>query len=116
MSIELDPRQWAMKVLDDLVPRMDVYAHEVPDERFDNAFDRIYDKDQGFGRISDGMGKVLVDLPEDNPYDREHTSGYLADAIKKAGFDAKTQAVMMTYFYRHGSFRDDATRNLREVP
>lgn len=116
MSIELDPRQWAMKVLDDLVPRMDVYAHEVPDERFDNAFDRIYDKDQGFGRISDGMGKVLVDLPEEHPYDRAHTSGYLADAIKKAGFDAKTQAAMMTYFYRHGSFRDDATRNLREVP
>lgn len=116
MSIELDPRVWAEKILNDLVPRQDVYAHEVLDERFDNAFDRIYDKDQGYGKISEAMGKVLVDLPEEHPYDRAHTSSYLASAIKKAGFDAQTQAVMMTYFYEHGSFRDDSGKKLREVP
>ena len=116
MSIEDDPRIWAEKILNDLVPRQDIYAHEVPDERYDNAFDRIYDKDQGYGRIPEGMGKVLVDLPEEHPYDRAHTSVYLAETIKRAGFDVRTQAVMMTYFYEHGSFRDDAGRNLREVP
>lgn len=116
MSIELDPRKWAEKILNDLVPRQDVYAHEVPDERFDNAFDRIYDKDQGYGKIPEAMGKVLVDLPEEHPYDRTHTTAYLAQAIKKAGFDARTQAVMMTYFYEHGSFRDDSGKKLREVP
>ena len=62
------------------------------------------------------MGKVLVDLPEEHPYDRTHTTAYLAQAIKKAGFDARTQAVMMTYFYEHGSFRDDSGKKLREVP
>ena len=116
MSITLDPSVWAQKILDDLVPRMDVYAHEVPDERFDNAFDIIYDKDQVFGRISGSMGKVFEDLPEEHPYDRMHTSAYLGSAIKRAGFDVSTQAVMMTYFYENGSFRDDFGRKLREVP
>ena len=116
MSITDEPRAWAQKILDDLVPRQDIYAHEVPDERFDNAFDRIYDKDLGYGRISGNSGSVIVDLPEDHPYDRTHTSAYLAEAIRRAGFDVHTQAAMMTYFYEHGSFRDDTGKKLREVP
>ena len=80
MSIELPPEKWAEKILNDLM--MD-----------DDAAAGIQTQTAGHqSKAEHAIG------------DRMSSSGYITDKIRQAGFDVKTQAMMMTYFYENGHF------------
>ena len=78
MSIELPPRKWAEKILSDLML-------EGSDAQKRAQADRMPVSEYAIG-------------------DRAGSSAYITDAIRRAGFDVKTQAMMMMYFYENGHF------------
>lgn len=80
MSIDLPPEKWAEKILQDLLGDEDIAADR-PVHRADHQKVTEY-------AVGDRMG----------------SSGYITDKIRRAGFDVKTQAMMMTYFYENGHF------------
>ena len=80
LRIDLPPQIWAEKILQDLMPDEDTVAEgqmHTAEQQRTTAY-----------AIGDRMG----------------SSGYITDQIRKAGFDVKTQAMMMTYFYENGHF------------
>ena len=80
LRIDLPPQTWAEKILQDLMPDEKMTAEgqmHTAEQQRTTAY-----------AIGDRMG----------------SSGYITDQIRKAGFDVKTQAMMMTYFYENGHF------------
>ena len=81
-SIKSEPRDWARKILDDLMLWDDRRA-DSPDN--ENA----------------GRGRKAIEI---SIGDRAESSGYILDRLRSAGFDVKSQAGMMKYFYESGKF------------
>ncbi len=74
-SINSEPRDWARKMVDDLLLR--------EDRQEENGHKRIIEYSIG---------------------NRQESSEYIQNKLKNAGFDVKTQAKMMAWFYEKGHF------------
>ena len=128
-SIKSEPRDWARKILDDLMLwedhqtdaleeeiRLNRTLTQIAGERRESMFENEDTPD--FDVLDDGWGfeKVNVadterSLPrqgrkaiEFSIGDRSQSSGYIIGKLKSAGFDVKSQARMMTLFYESGRF------------
>ena len=85
MSINSDPKEWAKKILDDLI--------------LENSDDQD-DSEGGFESLN-GSQNVAGNC---SIGDREGTSEYILNKLRDAGFDVKLQAKQMAYFYERGHF------------
>ncbi|SFC76597.1 glycosyltransferase [Butyrivibrio sp. YAB3001] len=126
-SINSEPRDWARKILDDLMLREDYHAEDTLDEelKLNETFDAItggrnerifgagqvpnmdlIDKatEQDLGQISEQYKKQLRRSIEYSIGDRQQSSEYILAKLKAAGFDVKSQAKLMGYFYERGHF------------
>ncbi|WP_051226462.1 glycosyltransferase [Butyrivibrio sp. MC2013] len=87
MSIEDSPRNWALKILDDLVPES-LAGTLLPTDHHKEAPEDI--------AMENRTGLACLD--------RAVTSPTIIRTIEKAGFDVRSQAECMTYFYEKGWF------------
>lgn len=125
-SINSEPRDWARKILDDLLFHEDYHsdvlqeeiklnktltaiAGERPESIFESEdmpdFD-LLDKDTGF-EPSNTPKKARGNRRRAIEYsigDRSQSSDYIQNKLRNAGFDVKAQAKLMGYFYERGHF------------
>ena len=125
-SINSEPRDWARKILDDLLFHEDYHsdaleeeiklnktltaiAGERPESIFETEdmpdFD-LLDKDTGFETVNTPKS-AQRDHHRSIEYsigDRKQSSAYILGKLKAAGFDVKSQAKLMGYFYERGHF------------
>ena len=125
-SINSEPRDWARKILDDLLFHEDYHsdvlqeeiklnktltaiAGERPERIFESEdmpdFD-LLDKDTGF-EPSNTPKKARGNRRRAIEYsigDRSQSSDYIQNKLRNAGFDVKAQAKLMGYFYERGHF------------
>ena len=126
-SITSEPRDWARKILDDLLLREDYHADPLEEEiKLNQTFtaiagerrESVFETDEmpDIDALDAGTGFETVNVPDKNPKsthhrtglysvgDRANSSEYILGRLKDAGFDVKTQAKMMGYFYERGHF------------
>ncbi len=126
MSINSDPKDWARKILDDLLLRENYQSDPLMEEiklnqtlttiegeRRESAFENddmpdfdILDKGTGFDNLNSPTAKRAATNKkiEFSIGDRAQASDYILSKLRHAGFDIKNQAVMMTHFYERGHF------------
>ena len=125
MDINLSPKDWAKKILDDLVfaenDNTDILSEEIKlnktvtaiaGERRESVFETedtpdfdLLDKDTGFETLN--VPDKGANIKKDAEYsigDREGSSEYILNKLRNAGFDVKVQAKLMEYFYERGHF------------
>ena len=126
MSINSEPRDWARKILDDLLLREDYHPDPLEEEiklnqtltaiageRRESVFET--DDMPDIDALDAGTGCDTVNIPtkkqrthhrsiEYSIGDREQSSEYIQNKLRAAGFDVKTQAKMIGYFYERGHF------------
>ena len=126
MSIKSEPRDWARKIIDDLMLREDYHYDpleeeirlnqtltQIAGERRESIFET--DDTPDFDLLDAGTGFDTINVP-DKPSkrhrraiefsigDRQQSSEYILGKLKAAGFDVKNQAKMMSAFYQRGYF------------
>jgi hypothetical protein len=125
-SIKSEPRDWARKILDDLMlwedHNMDPLQEEIrvnqtltqiAGERRESVFETEDTPD--FDALDAGTGFEKINIPDRSRAthhrsieysigDRSQSSEYILAKLRAAGFDVKTQARMMAYFYERGHF------------
>ncbi len=127
MSISSEPRDWARKILDDLLLREDYHSDPLLEEiRVNQTFtaiagerrESVFETDDmpDIDALDAGTGFETVNVPGKKPVsshsrlaafsigDRAGSSDYILGKLKAAGFDVRTQARMMGYFYERGHF------------
>ena len=125
-SINSEPRDWARKILDDLLFREDYKADALDEEiklnqtftaiageRRESVFETaetpdfdLLDKDTGFDTINvpSGAAKPARRISEYSIGNRSESSEYIQNKLRAAGFDVRSQAKMMALFYERGRF------------
>ena len=125
-SINSEPRDWARKILDDLMLREDYHQDPLEEEiRLNETFTRIagerresvFESEDApdIDALDAGTGFDAVNIPvkkektqrraiEFSIGDRSQSSEYIIGKLKAAGFDVKSQAKMMKAFYERGRF------------
>ena len=126
-SINSEPRDWARKILDDLLLREDYHTDPLEEEiKLNQTFtaiagerrESVFETDEmpDIDKLDAGTGFEKVNVPDKSPKsthhrtslysvgDRKNSSEYILGRLKDAGFDVKTQAKMMGYFYERGHF------------
>ncbi|MBO4457976.1 MAG: glycosyltransferase [Butyrivibrio sp.] len=124
-SINADTKEWALKILDDLTLNDeeggDVLSEEIKlnqtltaieGERRESVFENddtpdfdILDSDTGFEKLNiPDEGFNAVKKNEFSIGDRKDSSEYILNKLKEAGFDVKSQAKLMAFFYERGHF------------
>ena len=125
-SINSEPRDWARKILDDLMLRDDYQSDplmeeiklnqtltQITGERRESIFEDTDTPD--FDLLDEGTGFDTLNIPqkvtrsqhrsiEYSIGDRSESSEYILGKLKGAGFDVRSQAKMMGYFYERGHF------------
>jgi glycosyltransferase involved in cell wall biosynthesis len=125
-SINSEPRDWARKILDDLLFHEDYHSdalHEeiklnktltaIAGERPESIFETEDMPD--FDLLDEGTGFEKVNVPktverdlhrsiEYSIGDRSQSSAYIQNKLRAAGFDVKAQARLMGFFYERGHF------------
>ncbi len=126
MSIKSEARDWARKIIDDLLLREDYQADPLQEEiKLNETFTRIAgerresvfetDETPCIDILDAGTGFETVNIPdrlskgarrsiEFSIGDRSESSEYILGKLKAAGFDVKSQAKMMSAFYQRGHF------------
>ena len=126
MSINSEPRDWARKILDDLLLREDYQPDPLEEEiRVNQTFtviagerrESVFETDEqpDIDMLDAGTGFDTVNVPKEvvkprhraTPYsigDRAQSCEYIHGKLKAAGFDVKSQARMMALFYERGRF------------
>ncbi len=132
-SINSEPRDWARKILDDLLLHEDFQADalqeeirlnrtltQITGERRESVFENVdtpdfdlLDKDTGFANLN------VADVVDDKEFirvkdmhrsieysigNRAESSAYIQNKLRAAGFDVKSQAKLMGLFYERGHF------------
>ena len=126
-SIKSEPRDWARKILDDLLLREDYHSDPLEEEiKLNQTFtaiagerrESVFETEDmpDIDALDAGTGFETVNVPDRNPKssrqrtglysvgDRQQSSEYILGKLREAGFDVKTQAKMMGYFYERGHF------------
>ena len=126
-SIKSEPRDWARKILDDLLLREDYHSDPLEEEiKLNQTFtaiagerrESVFETDDmpDIDALDAGTGFEKVNVPDRSPKssrqrtglysvgDRQQSSEYILGKLREAGFDVKTQAKMMGYFYERGHF------------
>ncbi len=126
-SINSEPRDWARKILDDLLLREDYQSDPLAEEiKLNQTFtaiagerkESIFETDEtpDFDLLDAGTGFETLNIPEKEVKkthhrsieysigDRSESSEYIQGKLKAAGFDVKSQAKMMALFYERGRF------------
>ena len=125
-SINSEPRDWARKILDDLLLYEDYHADALAEEiklnktitaiageRPVSVFETedtpdfdLLDKDTGFESLNtpQDSGKGMRRKIEFSIGDRSQSSEYIQNKLRAAGFDVKAQAKLMGFFYERGHF------------
>ena len=126
-SIKSEPRDWARKILDDLLLREDYHSDPLEEEiKLNQTFtaiagerrESVFETDDmpDIDVLDAGTGFETVNVPDRSPKssrqrtglysvgDRQQSSEYILGKLREAGFDVKTQAKMMGYFYERGHF------------
>lgn len=102
MSIEAAPEEWAKKILDDLVPESIAAADGLGGDspRSNMSYAELHEL------LAPAQSSPLdkKKIPVGRYLDRSQTSESIARILKEAGFDVKSQAIMMMYFYQRGQF------------
>ena len=125
-SINSEPRDWARKILDDLLLREDYHPDPLEEEirlnqtftviageRRESIFETVDAPD--IDLLDAGTGFDMVNVPKEiikpkhraieySIGDRAQSSEYIQGKLRAAGFDVKTQAKMMALFYERGRF------------
>jgi hypothetical protein len=126
MSIKSEARDWARKIIDDLLLRQDYQPDLLEEEiRLNQTFtaiagerrESVFENEDtpDFDMLDAGTGFETINIPDRSPKthhrsieysigDRSQSSEYILGKLKTAGFDVKTQARMMAYFYERGHF------------
>jgi len=125
MSINSDPKEWAKKILDDLILAENGGINELTEEiklnktvtaitgeRKESVFENddtpdfdLLDKDTGFDSLNvPSNGEDTGKNVEYSVGDREGSSEYILNKLREAGFDVKLQAKHMEFFYERGHF------------
>ena len=125
MSINLEPREWAKKILDDLMLHEnfedDILREEIKlnhtltaiaGERRESVFEDedtpdfdLLDMGTGFETVNTVNAESdNIERPHYSIGNRKESSEYIIDQLRAAGFDVKNQARMMAYFYERGHF------------
>ena len=126
MSIERDPKEWAKKILDDLMLggnyNEDILQEEIKlnntftaiaGERRESVFENedtpdfdLLDMDTGFDKINTVSEEATHNIRQERYSigNRKESSEYIINELRAAGFDVKNQARMMDYFYERGHF------------
>jgi glycosyltransferase involved in cell wall biosynthesis len=127
MSINSEPRDWARKILDDLLLREDYHSDPLQEEiRLNQTFtaiagerrESVFETDDmpDIDALDAGTGFETVNVPDKKPVkshhrasmfsigDRAGSSDYILGKLRAAGFDVRAQARMMGYFYERGHF------------
>jgi glycosyltransferase involved in cell wall biosynthesis len=126
MSINSEPRDWARKIIDDLLLHEDYQADalseeirvnqtltQIAGERRESVFET--DDTPDFDMLDQGTGFDAVNIPkkaekthhrsiEYSIGNRAESSEYILGKLRTAGFDVKSQAKMMAFFYERGHF------------
>ncbi len=126
MSINSEARDWARKIIDDLMLREDYHMDPLEEEirvnqtltviageRRESVFETEDTPD--FDALDAGTGFDTINVPsrEKTPSrrpgqfslgDRAASSEYIIGKLRAAGFDVKTQARMIGLFYERGHF------------
>lgn len=127
MSINSEARDWARKILDDLLLREDYHYDPLEEEiKLNQTFtaiagerrESVFETEDtpDIDALDAGTGFEAVNVPDKKVKeshhrtgmfsigDRQQSSEYILGRLKAAGFDVKTQARMMGYFYERGHF------------
>lgn len=127
-SINSEPKDWARKILEDLMLHDDYHTDALAEEiKLNQTFtviagerrESVFETDEtpDFDLLDDGTGFEKVNTPSDiliskdgpkkNSFsigDRAASSAYILNKLKNAGFDVKAQAKLMGFFYERGHF------------
>ncbi|MBP3274955.1 MAG: glycosyltransferase [Butyrivibrio sp.] len=125
-SINSEPRDWARKILDDLMLREDYHQDPLEEEiRVNETFTRIagerresvFEQEDApdIDALDAGTGFDAINIPvksqktqrraiEFSIGDRSQSSDYIIGKLRAAGFDVRSQAKMMKAFYERGRF------------
>ena len=126
MSINSEAKDWARKILDDLLLRENYQSDPLMEEiklnqtltaiageRRESVFESddmpdldALDKGTGFEKLNAPSEKKTKrnNINEFSIGDRDKSLDYILSKLRHAGFDVKNQAKMMTYFYERGHF------------
>ncbi len=126
MSINSEPRDWARKIIDDLLLHEDYQTDalseeirvnqtltQIAGERRESIFET--DDTPDFDMLDQGTGFDALNVPkkaekthhrsiEYSIGNRSESSEYILGKLRAAGFDVKSQAKMMAFFYERGHF------------
>ena len=125
-SINSEPRDWARKILDDLMLREDYHVDPLEEEiRLNQTLtqiagerrESIFEPEDApdIDALDAGTGFDTVNVPTTSPRtqhrsieysigNRSESSEYIIGKLRAAGFDVKSQAKMMKAFYERGRF------------
>ncbi len=124
-SIDAEPRDWAKKILEDLMLNEDMADDilqeeikvnqtftQIAGERRESVFENedtpdfdLLDMGTGFDTINKAVTNKEVRKVEGYSIgNRKESSEHILGELKTAGFDVKSQAKMMAYFYERGHF------------
>ncbi|MBQ7615503.1 MAG: glycosyltransferase [Butyrivibrio sp.] len=125
-SINSEPRDWARKILDDLMLwddyrpdpleeeiKLNQTLTQIAGERRESVFET--DDTPDFDALDAGTGFETINVPDDRAKsrhrsieysigDRLESSKYIIGKLRNAGFDVKLQAKVMRSFYEKGYF------------
>ena len=124
-SINSDPRDWARKILEDLMLQgdadKDIFSEEIKlnqtftqiaGERKESVFENedtpdfdLLDAGTGFDTINTAPKHSISHIDSGFSIgNRKESSEHILNELRAAGFDVKSQAKMMAYFYERGHF------------
>ena len=125
-SINSEPRDWARKILDDLLFHEDYHSDALQEEIKLNQTltaiagersESIFETDDmpDFDLLDEGTGFDAVNTSKASERehhrsieysigDRNQSSAYIQSKLRAAGFDVKAQARIMGFFYERGHF------------
>jgi glycosyltransferase involved in cell wall biosynthesis len=124
-SIKSEPRDWARKILDDLMLHEDYHSDPLSEEmKLNQTFtaiagerrESVFETEEtpDFDSLDEGTGFEKLNVADSSKQpkksegfsigDRQGSSAYILSKLKHAGFDVKSQAKMMAYFYERGHF------------
>jgi glycosyltransferase involved in cell wall biosynthesis len=125
-SINSEPRDWARKIIDDLLLHEDYLEDPLEEEiKLNQTFtaiagerkESVFESEDApdMDMLDNGTGFVRINTPDDRPKDmhrsieysigdRSQSSRYIQNKLRAAGFDVKQQARQMAYFYERGHF------------
>ena len=99
-SINSEPRDWARKILDDLMLHEDYQPDALAEEmRLNKTVSAITGQAQAVTETPDMHRAIEYSIG-----DRSQSSEYILRKLQDAGFDVKAQAVLMGQFYEKGHF------------